>query len=233
MRSKKAVLKNPDPALYVIFSIFIAFTHFSGCSFFSSSLTFCIYDISHCCQAGKKNIGWSCSEACVGCSWKSSALVVTRNKPKSPMLGTPACSNILTAGLKPPQQDLPAQILSKCSCYQLIAFLHVICFHIFLRFPFGKCHRYPAPTHHAANRGPILQMVWDNWGSPNLFEWQISRVTLPSPVPHIWKEQCETILRCPLKMWAPWGRHQVGITTYTMVCATGSCTGSRSTQTSW
>lgn len=122
MRSKKAVLKNPDPALYVIFSIFIAFTHFSGCSFFSSSLTFCIYDISHCCQAGKKNIGWSCSEACVGCSWKSSALVVTRNKPKSPMLGTPACLNILTAGLKPPQQDLPAQILSKCSCISSLPF---------------------------------------------------------------------------------------------------------------
>lgn len=53
-RAKRLPNKNPDPTLRIMFSISIAFTHFSGCSLLSSSLTSCIHDISHCCQVKKK-----------------------------------------------------------------------------------------------------------------------------------------------------------------------------------
>lgn len=68
-----------------MFSIFAAFTHFSGCSLLSSSLTFCIHGISHCCQVGKKldkvaaNPVWAVpenpqSEQWNTTSWKSPCL---------------------------------------------------------------------------------------------------------------------------------------------------------------
>ena len=99
---------------------------------------------------GGKKIPWSWSESCVGCSWKSSEWTVEHNKLNNPMFGTPACLNILIAGLKPPHKIY----LHKCF-WNASALAHCLFpGHLFSHHPsdslhtFRIHHSYPDPSYY-------------------------------------------------------------------------------------
>jgi len=109
----------------------------------------------------KKPLGWSCSAACVGCSWKSSELVVTRNKLKSPMFGTPACLHTHPTAPRPPHQA----DLHKSSRHASASAHCPFTGHPFSQpssnslftFRSCRCYQIAAIIHHAKLKGQILQ----------------------------------------------------------------------------
>lgn len=170
----------------------------------------------------KKPLGWSCSAACVGCSWKSSELVVTRNKLKSPMFGTPASLHTHPTAPRPPHQA----DLHKSSRHASASAHCPFTGHPFSQpssnslFTFRSCCCYPDRSYY-----PSCKTERPNFAGWNRTAAHITHLlnakqawSLPSLIPHMW-ESCVQPPLMHASERVPWVRCCVGISTHTAVLA--------------
>lgn len=157
---------------------------------------------------GGKKIGWSWSEACVGCSWKSLEWTVECNKLKNPVWHSSLPEHTYCWPQTSPQ-DLPARMFSKCFCISPLSFPRSSVFISFQRFTPHFPNPSPLPRPQLSSIMPYRKVKFCRPVPDSSLDPPLAQMLNKQgyTVSHMCKELCKPILRWYPRLWAPWGRH--------------------------